>query len=159
MQEIFGDLFAYYNRPGYKICLTTNGFIKKDGTGVMGRGCAREAVEFEPDLPRLLGVSLKARGNVVANLTAKFIAFPVKHTWEQDADLTLIKKSAIELKLRALTLPDIQFILPRPGCGNGKLLWENVKPILEEVEFPSNIIIIGKWEERPNAGANSQTRS
>ncbi len=51
MIEIFGDLFAYHKRPGHKICITTNGFIKKDGTGVMGAGCAREAVDIDSDLP------------------------------------------------------------------------------------------------------------
>lgn len=149
MKEIFGDMFAYVGRPNYKICITTNGFIKTNGEGVMGAGCAKEAVEINPDLPRLLGLSLKSRGNHVANLTEQFISFPVKVKWMLDADLALIKQSAQELKERALELHDIKFILPRPGCGNGRLSWEQVKPILLEVDFPENIIILAPWEDRP----------
>jgi len=148
-KETYGDLFAFYKRPGHKICLTTNGYIKKDGTGVMGAGCAKEAAEINSDLPRLLGQSLKSRGNVVANLTEQFISFPVKHSWIQDADINLVLKSARALKERALAQPEIKFMLPRPGCGNGRLKWESVKSLLESLDLPSNIIIVGFWEERP----------
>ena len=149
LHEVFGDLFAYHKRPGHKICITTNGFIKKDGTGVMGAGCAREAVDIDSDLPRLLGLSLKTRGNVLANLTEDFISFPVKDKWMNDATLELIKRSAEALKERALAQPNIKFMLPRPGCGNGGLKWEVVKSLLESLDLPSNIIIVGFWEERP----------
>src|SRR5208282_759579 len=141
-KETYGDLFAFYKRPGHKICLTTNGYIKKDGTGVMGAGCAREAVNIDSDLPRLLGQSLKTRGNVVANLTEDFISFPVKRVWMEDASLELIQRSAEALKERALTQPNIKFMLPRPGCGNGRLKWESVKSLLESLDLPSNIIIV-----------------
>ena len=155
LHEIYGDLFAYMGRPGYKICITTNGYIKNNGEGVMGRGCAKQAVEIEPDLPRLLGLSLKSRGNVVASLTDQFVSFPVKHSWEQEADIELINKSALALKERALAQPNIKFILPRPGCGNGKLKWKTVKQELEKVALPENIWIISFWEDRPNASRNN----
>ncbi len=130
MKEIYGDLWAYEDRPGFKICITTNGFIKKDGTGVMGAGVARQAAEKDPELPRLLGHSLKTRGNVVSLLTPNLISFPVKHNWYEEADLDLIRTSAKELARRAKLHPSTRYILPRPGCGNGGLQWAQVLPIM-----------------------------
>ena len=39
MKEVFGDLWEFDGT----IAITTNGFLKRDGTCVMGRGCARQA--------------------------------------------------------------------------------------------------------------------
>lgn len=150
MREVFGDMFSYVGRPGFKICITTNGFVKNDGTGVMGAGCAKKACEYNPDLPRLLGLSIRARKNVVANLTEQFISFPVKHNWWEKADVVLIGESLRELKRKALAQPELKFILPRPGCGNGKLAWEDVKYIIESIDIPDNIWIIAPWSERPH---------
>lgn len=140
MKDVHGDMWSYLDRKGFIICITTNGFIKNDGTGVMGAGCAKQAVDIYPDLPRLLGMSLKHRQNVVSSLTSKILSFPVKHNWWEKADLKLIRKSAKELNKRALEKPDLKFILPRPGCGNGGLKWEKVKPILEFL--PDNVIVV-----------------
>ena len=148
MKEIFGNLFAYHGRKGFVICITTNGYLKKDGTGVMGRGCAREAVEIDPSLPAILGSSLKRRGNNVSRLTPEIIAFPTKHSWEQDSDPALILQSATQLKAMAEVTPNITYILPRPGCANGRLEWKDVKPILESVGFPDNVWLIEKWERK-----------
>ena len=150
MKEVYGDCFSYLGRKGFILCITTNGYIKNNGEGVMGAGVAKQAMELYPDLPRLLGKSLRVRGNVVSLLTSEIISFPVKHTWNKDADPKLIEKSAIELKRRAELQPDIKFILPRPGCGNGNLKWESVKLLLESLQLPDNIFVIAKWKERPN---------
>lgn len=147
MREMFGNMWNYLDRKGYIICVTTNGFIKVNGEGVMGAGCAKEAAKLYPGLPRLLGESIQRRGNVVSLLTPKILSFPVKHEWFEKADIQLIQKSTAELKKRALARPELKYILPRPGCGNGKLLWEEVRPLL--VDLPDNVIVIGKWEERP----------
>lgn len=149
MKEIFGQAMGYYKRRGFILCVTTNGFLKKDGTGVMGRGIALQVTEEDSTLPALLGKSLQCRGNVVSRLTPEILTFPTKHVWMQDADPKLIVQSAIALKEIAEKLSQMTFILPRPGCGNGGLKWENVKPLLEAVNLPENVWIIGKWEERP----------
>jgi hypothetical protein len=150
VNEIYGDLMAFHGRKGYIICITTNGFITKDGRGVMGRGCAKEAADMDSTLPGLLGKSLRAKGNILSRLTQDLISFPVKHQWFEDADPKLIRTSAIALKEMALVTPEIKFILPRPGCGNGGLDWEKiVKPLLEEVNLPNNVVIISFWEDRP----------
>ena len=148
MKEIFGDLFAYYKKEGYVLCITTNGFVKNNGEGVMGRGCAQEAAEEDPTLPKLLGKSLVARGNNLSLLTDHILSFPVKHNWFEEADINLIRRSTSQLIDFAKARPNTKFILPRPGCGNGRLNWDRtVKPLLESLNLPDNIIVIGFWEE------------
>ena len=50
MKEVFGDLWEF---DGI-IAITTNGFVKRDGTCVMGRGCARQAaVRFRRTPPQV----------------------------------------------------------------------------------------------------------
>lgn len=67
----------------------------------------------------------------------QWFSFPVKHNWYEHADLKLIERSAKEL---VDTIDDIfldpddrppTIYLPRPGCGNGRLKWEDVKPVIE----------------------------
>ena len=64
------------------ICISTNGFLKSSGECVMGRGCAKEAAEFFPEIPKLLGDRIKKYGNVVNKLRhyegVAIVAFPVK---------------------------------------------------------------------------------
>lgn len=141
MRTITGNLWDYFgNAEKYAVCITTNGFVKKDGTAVMGRGCAREACYRIPNLPTTLAAHIKKNGNVACYLKAGLISFPVKHAWYEDADPVLISKSAEWLQREAELTPHITYILPRPGCGNGKLKWENVKPLL--VSLPDNVLVI-----------------
>lgn len=76
--DIFKRLVGYVDA----ICITTNGFVKKDGTCVMGRGIARQAAKRWPDLPKILGNHIKQKGNVVGVLLeesgTKIVSFPVK---------------------------------------------------------------------------------
>ena len=62
------------------------------------------------------------------------ITFPVKHNWWEAADLGLIERSASEL-LKIIEVKKIKeaVYLPRPGCGNGRLNWEDVKKILSPI--------------------------
>lgn len=140
MREVIGNMWAYEGRKNFRILITTNGSIKKDGSGVMGRGNALEAAMKYPDLPKLLGFSLQRRGNVVSLLQPNLYSFPVKHKWYQAADIKLIKKSVAKLNDLARTYPDIKYVLPRPGCGNGNLTWEQVKKIVSVL--PDNVLVI-----------------
>jgi len=149
MKEIKGELWDFYGKPGCVVCITTNGTIKKDGTIVMGRGCAREAKDRDPLLPFTLGWHVKETGNkpllIVVSGTSNGLvcSFPVKHNWWEQADLSLIKESAHRLMDIIESSPEPRtFILPRPGCGNGKLTWEQVKPVLEFL--PDNVWVISK---------------
>lgn len=81
MIETRGNLF---NEPCDAFCITTNGFIKKDGTCVMGRGCAKQAARLWPSLPSILGSAINNAGNVVSNIATSavdgkaILSFPVK---------------------------------------------------------------------------------
>lgn len=142
MIEVTGNLWTY---PADVRVITTNGFVKKDGTCVMGRGCALEAAKMYPQIPAILGDKLRFHGgsNVPHILLGNtphgtLVSFPVKHNWFEKADLDLIKRSALdlvdlinEMDFGAEDHPVV--VIPRPGCGNGQLKWEDVKPILEPI--------------------------
>lgn len=138
MKEVRGDLWEL---PGDIRCITTNGFVKQNGSAVMGRGCAKEAAQRFPSLPRELGKRLTISGNTIHDFPEiGILTFPVKHNWWEEADPKLIRRSADGLRSIALRRPDLTFLLPRPGCGNGKLKWEDVKPLL--LELPDNVHIV-----------------
>jgi len=94
MKEVFGNLWDFDGT----IAITTNSFVKRDGSCVMGRGCAKEAaVRFEW-LPRKLGAAISKHGNHVFYFPEyRLITFPVKHVWWEPADPKLIERSAREL--------------------------------------------------------------
>lgn len=148
MKEITGELWDYYGKPNHVVCITTNATLKKDKSIVMGRGCALEAKRRDPALPYLLGDQVFRHGNVPVLVTVTgrdlgyFCSFPVKHNYWEVADLELIAQSAAHLKAIADKHPEMMFILPRPGCGNGRRTWEEVKPLL--ASLPDNVWVIRK---------------
>jgi hypothetical protein len=142
MHEVNGNLWEF--DADFR-CITTNGFVKNDGTAVMGRGCALEAKRNFPGIDETLGHMLKLYGNHVHELgfmgentasAMNVLSFPVKHHWREKADLVLIERSAKELR-KYMDYIDNAFegrhtvVVPRPGCGNGQLSWEEVKPVIE----------------------------
>ena len=79
MKELKGDLFSIECDA---VCISTNGFIKANGENVMGKGCAKEAADYFPELPKILGDRIKKYGNVVNKLRhfegVAILSFPVK---------------------------------------------------------------------------------
>lgn len=131
MKEVNGNLWDY-RVNGYYIVVPTNGFVKKNGEAVMGRGVARELAIIDRKFPCKLGKAIKERGNRVFVWNDNIITFPVKHNWWEKANLELIEKSCKELKEILDNFEALKNIaMPRVGCGNGKLLWVEVKPIIE----------------------------
>lgn len=134
MREVKGDLWQFHG-SGAWIVVTTNGATRRDGACIMGRGVALQAAQIYPKLPFELGDQIRMFGNHVFLFDERKIAsFPVKHSWEQKADLKLIESSARQLAVlvREKGIPVIY--LPRPGCGNGRLDWESeVKPALSKI--------------------------
>lgn len=133
MKEDIGNLWTY---PADAIVITTNGFVKNNGYAVMGRGCAREAVQKEPHLPYWLGQAISQDGNFPFYFpTLKMWTMPVKHNWWEPADINLIESSAIDLVRQMEFVGDNPkvIVMPRPGCGNGQLDWEDVRPVLAEI--------------------------
>lgn len=144
MEEATGNMF---NQQCNALAISTNGFVKKDGTLVMGKGCAFEATKRHPKLPAKLGEAVKHHGNHVHwalvyldRLYRNVASFPVKPAgsywqpgWMMKADPELIKRSAQELSTLADSQLWTEIVLPRPGCGNGGLNWVDVKPILADI--------------------------
>lgn len=112
----------------------------------MGRGIAAQFKTKYPFAPKILGEKIKKNGNILQpimwNNEITYMAFPVKHHWKEEADLELIFRSAVSLKHKACSMPEKKFLLPRPGCGNGRLKWDDVKSVLESVLLPDNVCIV-----------------
>lgn len=139
MIEVFGD---FWEHEADAHVITTNGTIKESGAAVMGRGVARQAKMRFPGIPMYLGSLLQERGNRVHYLgewtradgrSYNLFSFPVKHNWDEPADLELIAKSAAELAVEASGYHTVAIV--RPGCGNGGRDWITevraiVKPFL-----------------------------
>ena len=159
MIEIKGDLFR---QVADVICITTNGYVKADGSNVMGMGCAKKAAEINKRVPYLLGAALRKNGNVVNHIIdgkrLKLYSFPVKPKtvvndgtnvvshmrdklsigqhiggWASLAHLDIILKSAKELVILADMHGWSKVVIPRPGCGAGELNWLDVKPELDKI--------------------------
>ena len=142
MREVVGDIWNFASQ-GW-IVVTTNSVIKSDGTAVMGAGIALEAAKRFPSLPLELASRLRNVGNCVHYfLDYKIITFPTKRHWKDKSEIDLIIAGAAQLKKDLLTFRcqqrPVQYFLPRLGCGNGGLAWEDVtkavQPYLDEPEF------------------------
>lgn len=132
MKEIIGNIW-YYHSNNQWIVVTTNGMLKSNGEAVMGKGIALQAKQRFPFFPQRLGFVIKLYGNVPHPFhDFKIISFPTKHHWANDSDINLIKIGCEKLVDGMLLLGLDVLYLPRLGCGNGNLNWENVKLVLEE---------------------------
>jgi hypothetical protein len=156
MIEAYGDIWDHAEEYD-AIVITTNGFVKKNGEAVMGKGIALEAKNRYPWLARNLGTNLNMFGNrvyrfdVIPNFVREkkydfsLFTLPVKPTygpngepgWRAKADLQLINLSVHAL-VQAIDnnysyREDYKVLMPRPGCGNGGLKWDDVRPVLEPI--------------------------
>lgn len=139
------DIWDYkeeIDRDAMMLCVTTNGDVNKLGLAVMGRGVALQSSKKYPGLSRLLGDKIRIWGNApyggLISRTPMLYSFPVKYHWKEAASLELIKWSTQALnKFIRHTGRGRTVLLPRPGCGNGKLDWEDVEPIVRML--PDNV--------------------
>lgn len=133
------------------IVIPTNGDVNRGGEAVMGRGLARQAAQRWPLLPKTLAMLLREHGNHAFDVwkprrLPTLLSFPVKHHWHESAELDLIERSAQELVALADSLAYRQVALPRVGCGNGKLDWVDVQPILER-HLDDRFIVVSRPSE------------
>ncbi|MGH3847342.1 MAG: hypothetical protein ACRDS0_38870 [Pseudonocardiaceae bacterium] len=132
--------------PPAAVGITTNGFVKANGACVMGRGCAREARDRWPGLDQRIGAYVRQYGNRpfrlrVSGFAPDLVTFPVKPErgpkgepgWTAEAELPLMLESAAHLVVMADKFGWGEVWLPRPGCGNGRLIWDEVGPALADV--------------------------
>jgi hypothetical protein len=149
VREVVGDIWEAH-ALGHWVVVTTNGVVRKDGACVMGRGVAKEAAQRFPWLPVHLGDRIRDAGNHVHCFSAaRLFTFPVKHRWNEPADPTLIARSAGELRdfvadLGGLKRAPEMVCLVRPGCGNGRLRWEDVKPLLSPILDDDRFIVVNR---------------
>lgn len=130
--NIWQELITSYNNA---ICVTTNGIVKSNGELVMGKGIALEAVQKYPTLPRSLGHLVGLYGNFPFRIPFEFndvISFPTKHHYKDNSSLMLIRLSADKIVNITNCFQYNKIFLTKPGCGNGNLNWDDVRPILEE---------------------------
>jgi hypothetical protein len=144
--EKFQDLFAQINHPFTATCITTNGIVKTNGRAVMGAGVAKLVRDRYINCDLVLGTLITKNGSKVQQFLSKpvnLIAFPTKNHYKANSSLQLIEQSAHELKEWADNHPEFTtIILPRPGCNNGRLVWAQVKPVLEGILTDDKFIII-----------------
>lgn len=139
-------------RENCAIVVPTNGWVNKDGNAVMGAGVALQASKLIGGLKPTLGKMIKEYGNVVFFFPIRrddkkynIVTFPTKHSWKDKANIDLINKSCLSLKSIAEQNNELMIYMPKVGCGNGKLDWNNdVEPIVNKhlSQFSDRITIV-----------------
>tara|TARA_B100000614_G_scaffold255945_1_gene273701 strand:- start:224 stop:730 length:507 start_codon:yes stop_codon:yes gene_type:complete len=161
MKEVIGNLFTYNPIPPITTtpnsveelldckspnktilrCVTTNGVVNKYGSLVMGAGIAKAAKKRFMELPHLFGQRIDERGLHVHVIEKYGVAsLPTKYHWKDDSDLNLIIKSCRELVF--LTKKWDFVLLPPPGCTNGGLVWDEVRPHLKDLLVDDKFVIV-----------------
>lgn len=144
------------------LVVTTNGFVKSDGSCVMGRGIAKQIADLDPSIPFKLGSLINRYGNrvfLITNLNGvDILSFPVKPMsatfigsnavdhmaprfkrgdlipgWACKADPEIIEQSLMELVNLTAANGYNRVICPRFGCGAGELDWNQIQPIAASI--------------------------
>ena len=146
MQVIKGNIWDKHTEGSF-ICITVNCTPNSRGVAIMGKGIALEAANRYSYLPILLGrtqiefgeeeffSSRSKRPQVFKS--CRLITFPTKVIWKEKSNIILIQNSC-DLLMKMLEDSKFDFIptpiyLPKPGCSNGGLLWEEVEPAITEI--------------------------
>lgn len=144
------SIFNMPHGPKTAICITTNGIIKKNGEAVMGAGVAKSATKHYQGIARTLANQLRQHGNHVFYLgnynttmcgNHVVFSFPTKHDWKDPSDINLIIQSAHELVQICDKMGIQECFIPRPGCNNGRLNWNDVCRAIEPI-LDNRFIII-----------------
>jgi hypothetical protein len=152
MHEISGDVWTIWNQtPNMVLCITTNGIVKSNGEAVMGKGIALEArCHLGNYITTILGKSITMHGNHVHEIIndnndpiTAALSFPTKEDWRNQSSIDLIKQSSHELMAWLDSHPGKTALLPRPGCGNGGLKWDNVKRAIEQI-LDDRVYVVNK---------------
>lgn len=144
MQLVQSNIWDYANNLNF-ICITTNSILNKEGELVMGKGNAKQAKNFAPNLPKDFGDQIKAMGlngkfyGLLVSQDKKFIAFQTKLHWLDNSPIDVVEKSCDKLSRLAKKYPDQTFGLPFPGIQNGRLRPKDVYPFL--AKLPDNVYV------------------
>lgn len=131
MIERYAELWSF---PADVKVITTNGVVKSNGELVMGAGVALQAAKLHPSLPAELGGHIKRYGNVpFADIRRGIITLPTKNDWRDNSVIDLIAMGINDIVRMVDTFPfpsERRIVMTRPGCGNGGLSWDSVKPVI-----------------------------
>lgn len=146
------------HEAGHIVCITTNYGWTRLSTNVMGAGVAKEAASRFPLLPGLYGEFCKNYYALTQEDTIpcqaykneRLICFATKKlnidapylSWKHNSNKRQIIHSAKSLVtlIRQNRWGKRKIYLPRPGCANGGLTWDFVKPLIQDI-LPDNVII------------------
>ena len=110
--------------------------------GKMGRGIALEFKQRYSDMFKeyanlcrhgLIHVGKTWTWENVGHTTPQYIInFPTKDDWKFPSKLEWISTGLDDLKYRVIMLEIESIAIPALGCSNGKLSWEDVRPLIME---------------------------
>ena len=171
MRERKADLFETIFESGVDaICITTNGMYNKEGRAAMGGGCAGVCAKRWPQTSTRLATCLKNRidnvpyvigaldekGNYIEptlkmikeqKFKCLILSYPTIDDLMDGAKLSLIERSAKELKALVEHFGLRKVMVPRPGVGIGGLAWSEVKALIEPVLDDRFTIVSFEHEE------------
>ena len=135
------------------ICFTSNQVIKTGYLLVMGAGVAKAFRDRFLLVDGAAADTIKKNGyqcqvvdwsgyvDVIKRPPVPIVMFPTKYHWRDPSDIQLIEKSAREL-MTLIEENDWKLVaLPRPGCSNGGLRWEDVKKVIESI-LDNRVVIV-----------------
>jgi len=109
--------------------------------GVMGKGIALEFKESFPENFKLYKIACDngtlTTGKMLITPTNRLdnpkyiINFPTKKHWRYPSKIEYIKEGLIDLESVIKKYEIKSIAVPPLGCGNGKLNWKDVKPLIE----------------------------
>lgn len=140
MQVLNGSLWDYRGERDYTV-ITCNCVICSYGL-VIGRGCALQARQRFPSLPRIFSKLVTHRTSFMVYHPYRLVACCTKHDWQQPADPKLIRHSYTQLNKYAHAHPELRFFTTLPGSGNGWLEQSDSWKLLREIIDAENISII-----------------
>lgn len=131
-----GNIFSQYA----DVCVCTVNCV-----GVMGKGVA---LSFKQRYPEMFETYAKQcrdglwKPGFVSLYTLEngqyALLAATKNHWRNDSQIEWIQSCAEKMFIRLEQIEKPLIIaVPPLGCGNGKLLWQDVKPILEKNFIPS----------------------
>ena len=112
----------------------------------MARGIAARAKRAIPGIDLTLGRLISNNRpftNYCVRVVTGIMTFKTQNHWFEPSTLDIIQRSAMALSAVARAAPHSHFYLPRPGCGNGGLRWEDVRRIIAPL-LPDNVCVVSK---------------
>ena len=139
-----GNLFGVPKEE--HIIVTTNSFIRKDVALAMGRGAAKDLVDYLPGIDIVFGkIILDTCGHLGEYhliMSGRYGAFQTKRHFKYGSDISLIRRAVSKLRTLAEVNPKSIYNLNFPGIGYGGLRRNQVLPLLETL-LPDTVTV---WE-------------